>query len=269
MDRHLALMRLPQELSAFLLSAFGVLALVLAAVGLYGVVSYGVSQRTPEIGIRMALGADGPRVVRLLVASGLKLVVIGGALGVCAVGIRRNESCRSVCAMMLGVKAYSAGRRAGDSRPSGDVNGKFGRTTLQPPRFAPDSRSLEAGRPRLYGAIRGCRRLAFNARHTKSHSPRTLASPRWLKRRKPSTCLIQPYGASDNHFRSAYTARPAGVDSFSTMRPVAGCFFRLRAATFLSSRPVATYPSTPRFCGAARKLLKKSGLPTYLASLPR
>ena len=81
MDRHLALMRLPQQLSAFVLSAFGVLALALAAVGLYGVVGYGVARRTREIGIRQALGADGPRVVRLLVAGGLKLVVIGGALG--------------------------------------------------------------------------------------------------------------------------------------------------------------------------------------------
>ena len=81
MDRHLALMRLPQQLSAFVLSAFGVLALTLAAIGLYGVVGYGVARRTREIGIRMALGADGGRVVRLLVVGGLKLAVAGGALG--------------------------------------------------------------------------------------------------------------------------------------------------------------------------------------------
>ena len=65
----------------FVLSAFGALALTLAAVGLYGVVSYGVARRTREIGIRKALGADGPRVVRLLVAGGLRLVLVGGALG--------------------------------------------------------------------------------------------------------------------------------------------------------------------------------------------
>ena len=63
------------------LSAFGLLALALATVGLFGVVSYAVSQRTRELGIRMALGADAARVVRLLVAGGLRLVVIGGVLG--------------------------------------------------------------------------------------------------------------------------------------------------------------------------------------------
>ena len=47
----------------------------------------------------------------------------------------------------------------------------------------------------------GCRRLMFNARHTKFHSPRALAHPRTLKRRNPRTSLIQPLGASDSHLR--------------------------------------------------------------------
>ena len=52
----------------------------LAAVGLYGVVGYGVARRSREIGIREALGADGPRVVQLLVAGGLKrLVLVAGS----------------------------------------------------------------------------------------------------------------------------------------------------------------------------------------------
>ena len=81
LDRDLALMSLPQQLSAIVLSAFGVLALAPAVVGLFGVVSYGVTERTRQLGIRMALGADGPAQIRQLVAGGLKLLVVGGALG--------------------------------------------------------------------------------------------------------------------------------------------------------------------------------------------
>ena len=56
-----------------------------------------------------------------------------------------------------------------------------------------DRSSLRASFPACYAAIRACRRLVFNARHTKSHSPCTFASPRRLKRRNPSTCVpIQP-----------------------------------------------------------------------------
>ena len=63
---------------------FAAIALTLAAIGLYGVVSYGVAQRTREVGIRMALGADTARVVRLLTSSALKLVLVGGAIGLAA-----------------------------------------------------------------------------------------------------------------------------------------------------------------------------------------
>jgi putative ABC transport system permease protein len=64
-----------------LLAAFAVLALLLAAVGIYGVVSYGVSQRTQEIGIRMALGAAPSRVGQLIVCQGLSLAAVGAILG--------------------------------------------------------------------------------------------------------------------------------------------------------------------------------------------
>ena len=81
MDRRLALMRFPQRLSAFVLSGFGILALALAAIGLSRRGQPRASQRMREIGIRKALGVDGVRVVRLLVAGGLKRVVLSGALG--------------------------------------------------------------------------------------------------------------------------------------------------------------------------------------------
>ncbi len=81
MERHLGIMLLPARLSALILSAFAVLALTLATIGLYGVVSYTVSRRTREVGIRMSLGADGGRVVRMLMGSGLKLVALGSVIG--------------------------------------------------------------------------------------------------------------------------------------------------------------------------------------------
>jgi predicted permease len=69
------------RMGASLLTIFGVLALLLAAVGLYGVMSYSVAQRTREIGLRMALGAEGRQVQRMVVRQGLLMAAAGVALG--------------------------------------------------------------------------------------------------------------------------------------------------------------------------------------------
>src|SRR5437016_4369568 len=70
-----------QRFQMTLLSVFAVLALALAALGIYGVTAYSVAQRTREIGIRMALGADSSLVRRMVVGSGLRLALAGVALG--------------------------------------------------------------------------------------------------------------------------------------------------------------------------------------------
>jgi putative ABC transport system permease protein len=74
----------PRRLNALLISAFSALALLIAAVGIGGVLAFSVSARTTEIGIRMSLGADSGRVERMILTEGGSLVVTGLGIGVAA-----------------------------------------------------------------------------------------------------------------------------------------------------------------------------------------
>jgi putative ABC transport system permease protein len=80
-DERLAASVAPRRFNLLLLASFALLAMLLAGVGIYGVVSYSVAQRTHEVGVRMALGAQRHDVLKVIVAQGMVLLLIGTGIG--------------------------------------------------------------------------------------------------------------------------------------------------------------------------------------------
>jgi ABC-type antimicrobial peptide transport system permease subunit len=91
-----------QSFNMLLLTIFGAVALVLAAIGIYGLMAYSVAQRTQEMGVRMALGADRNAIRKLVVWQGMRLTIVGVVLGIgAAFGLTRLIS-----SYLFGVKSW-------------------------------------------------------------------------------------------------------------------------------------------------------------------
>jgi macrolide transport system ATP-binding/permease protein len=102
LNEHMQVAVFAQKMAANLLGAMGVLALLLAAIGLYGVMSYAVTQRTQELGIRLALGASPGSLLSMIVGQGMKLTTIGLAIGL-AVALGAFGSIGAVRTLLPGI----------------------------------------------------------------------------------------------------------------------------------------------------------------------
>jgi ABC-type antimicrobial peptide transport system permease subunit len=94
----------PRRFNLLLLGTFALVAMFLAVLGVYGVVSYAVAERTQEIGIRLALGAERARVVRMIVSQGMWGVAAGIAAGL----VGAYAATRLIAGMLYGVPAHDA-----------------------------------------------------------------------------------------------------------------------------------------------------------------
>ncbi|HEU4796037.1 MAG TPA: FtsX-like permease family protein, partial [Pyrinomonadaceae bacterium] len=101
LTEHMKLALFPAKVAATVLGVFGFVALMLAAIGVYGITSYAVAQRTHEIGVRLALGAQLSDVLRLVLTHGLKLTLIGAALGLFGAYL----ATRAITSVLYGVSA--------------------------------------------------------------------------------------------------------------------------------------------------------------------
>jgi ABC-type antimicrobial peptide transport system permease subunit len=91
-----------QRFNMWLMSVFGAAALLLAAIGIYGLMAYSVEQRTQEIGIRLALGANTDQVKRMVVVQAMRLAIAGVVLGVASSLVLA----RLIGSFLYGVKAW-------------------------------------------------------------------------------------------------------------------------------------------------------------------
>jgi predicted permease len=104
LERSAAVSLLPQRFAAIITAALGGAGLLLAAIGLYGVLAFSVAQRTREIGVRMALGAVRSQVMRMVVGEGLRVVLIGVVIGLVLAAV----ATRALAPFLFGVNPLDA-----------------------------------------------------------------------------------------------------------------------------------------------------------------
>ena len=102
MNEHLTYALWAPNMAASLSLAFGLVAILLSAVGLYSVMAYVVSQRTREVGIRMALGANHADVLKMITVQGMRLAVIGVVIGL----LLSLALARALSSLLIGVSGY-------------------------------------------------------------------------------------------------------------------------------------------------------------------